>query len=878
MLIASIGPNFAGMGSSSRINNEQTAVRIALDKIFPNSTTYIVNSDRFMDQSAKENYDAAWIAREVVQNFIDHNPNRQTLNGVIFREEELANNVSRFTIEGDWPFHENTGLTTGYSAGKGEHSAGGNGIGLKQAALLLLREANTRSQGFGAQAFQISGDGWALDYTILSQEDLQKHLPASKFQFTSGWLVAKENKTDPSDRCTYTIETNNSALKDALRAMPDMGVHSDNPYLKNMDYQSTDVGFKWLGEQENGRIYLNGQVMKFNNKKTDSQESWDTLPGLTISLNQEYKITLDRKPFDKYDLKNLLRPAVQEMSTKSIIEQLKKSKELWTSPTALENDNSGALILVELMADSLAWRSDYSKESALEIFGEHYHKDYSISGSQIADLRKEGKSIVPAYLRVLGFPEASSLIDKTEKIRSESVAAKSSYEITRAAKDGVIVSSIKPNLESKSSEAFFTAFQEFLQAYDYKMDDTDTARTKITVNLPDIESVLISHPLNNFNENKLEQVFLLKLRGFIEEGLKQGYLSDKDLLIADKDYVYKFGLNRDHITGCEQLILKAYDENTDMYRKSIADEQILIDLGIKALELNSDSSLEKINSNLQPEISLPETNIENTGNTELNSLQSKNSEETKEKSGLGTLLTIGALVTTVIMGMFTAPSWLPKFSNAPSSDTPKEALKHDHANSRSQENTKLNDFLKNNNIPSITNADEISQNLDNLISSQTSPNVRLSTIQPETDYTGEVPGHNGHTVENLELQTKTESETKKIEILSKYIKLSTGIEINPDAILVYTGDGALGLNWNKCSSIGLHRETLKEDFYAALKVMNHELAHCASNSSGHDLKFRHANEALAIAQLKHAMQMGESDNLSLDRKAFFDLKKLYNSL
>ena len=243
IMLPIIGANFIPNNQPEPIRNEQAAVELALEKIYPKNTpnltkVHIVSSGNFMHQSAKDNYNGDWVAREIAQNFIDHNPkpNAQTLNNVQFIENsDKAVNSNIFQVIGPWAFEHNTGLTTGYSGNKGENSAGGNGIGIKQVALLLLRPEDAQSQGFGAERFTITGNGWEVSYRYISKEELQRQVPMTTFKFTTGWLVAEEKKAKPSNECIYSIRTSNPALQEALRQMPDLGVHDNNPYLLNPD-------------------------------------------------------------------------------------------------------------------------------------------------------------------------------------------------------------------------------------------------------------------------------------------------------------------------------------------------------------------------------------------------------------------------------------------------------------------------------------------------------------------------------------------------------------------------------------------------------------------------------------------------------------------
>jgi hypothetical protein len=904
-MLLTIGTNFALQNPSEPIRNEQAAVKLALGKIYPKSTpnlteVHIVNSGNFMDKSAKDNYNGDWVAREVAQNFIDHNPkpNAQTLNNVQFIENsDKAGNSSIFQVMGPWAFEHNTGLTTGYSGNKGENSAGGNGIGIKQVALLLLRPEDAQSQGFGAERFTITGNGWEVSYRYISKEDLQRQVPVATFKFTTGWLVAEEKKAPPSNECIYSIGTNNPKLIMALRQMPDLGVHDNNPYLLNPDYKSEQGSIKWLAESNSGRLFLNGQVMKTNLKTSSNtnpsdsnkDSNWDTLPGVTVALNQKYEITLDRNPFDEYSLgSKIFKPFIESMPTEDIITQINKSKAFWTSEN-LDNysqPKSGALILIKEMVNELKWRGDYSNENFTELFGEHYYKNYNDSNKEIKELRDAGKSIVPDFMSGIGCPAAATLIDKTAQIKSETLSSKSEHDITRAAKDGIIVSSLKPEANAvNSSEKFYTNFQSFLEKYNYSVIDTEQGTNKITFSMPELSSALMAHPLSSYDDDNKEQIFLLQLRGFIEEGLRKNYISENDLLLANKDFVYKFGLKEDDTTHCKQLILKAYDKDTGNYRSKIADGEVVLEFGLKGYDFSSHRKIEN-ESLVNPELTdknnpeLKENSVISTAKSDTQqtgeiSTETDKDNEKKKGLGFGWLTSIG-LVITLGIGALTIP-FMPSQKNDGLKQPPSpQELQQARSNQKA-----LQDFLSANQIPAINNPEDISNSINQLIESQTSSNVQINSYHIDEEPNGSYRPHADY-VEDLQLQTKTDKEVAKLKILSQYVKLSTGIEIDPESILVYTGKGALGVNWNQCQNIGLHRETLKADIYTALNTLNHEIAHCTSDSGGHDNKFIHANSAIGLTQLSYSNLINQKllagENLSTEERAYIDLRNLYNKL
>ena len=625
-----------------------------------------------------------------------------------------------------------------------------------------------------------------------------------------------------------------------------------------------------------------------------SDSNWDTLPGVTVSLSQKYEITLDRNPFDEYSLGNkIFKPFIESMPTEDLITQINKSEALWTSENLdiYNQAKSGALILIKEMVNELKWRKDYSKENFTELFGEHYYKSYGDSDKDIKELRAAGKSIVPDFMQGIGCPAAATLIDKTAQIKSESLSSKSEYDITRAAKDGIIVSSLKPEATAvNSSEKFYTNFQSFLEKYkkyNYSIIDTEQGTNKITFSMPELSSALMAHPLSSYDDKNPEQIFLLQLRGFIEEGLRRNYISENNLLLANKDFVYKFGLKEDDTTHCKQLILKTYDKDTENYRSKIADGEVVLEFGLKGYDFSSsrkigNESLVNPESRDEgtPELDKDSLPIDKTkAKTETTGEISVETDEDKDKkngNGWAWLGGIGMTIAAIAIAVTTLPTPFmtsQKDTGLKQPPSPQE-LKQEKSNQKA-----LEDFLSKNQIPAISNSGDISTSINQLIESQTSSNVVQSNSHQEEDHE---ESSISHVIEDLQLQTKTMTEAKKIKILSKYVKLSTGIEINPESILVYTGNGALGVNWNQCQNIGLHRETLKADIYTALNTLNHEIAHCAGDSRGHDSKFIEANSAIGLAQLKHSnlinQKLLQGENLSTEEKAYIDLRNLYNNL
>ena len=296
-----------------------------------------IATDSFIGKS-RETYNAAWLSRELIQNFVDHNPEHPgTLDGVEIEEVELEDGIHRFTLRGNWPFKDPTGVLSPHSEKPADlNTAGGNGIGLKQAAIRLMRD-------FEAERFSIEGESWAVDYNLAKAEEVNRALQLDeRQQLRHDWLVATMEVTPNQGSNCYTIETANPELITCLGKLRELGVSKKNPYLYNqpekpedepisaLDFESPQGGLRWLPADQQGRLYINGQVMNFGTQGETSEDYWVGPQGVTLQLNNlSYKMSVDRPPISKYELPRHLRPLIESMTKEDIVRQLLLSEPLW---------------------------------------------------------------------------------------------------------------------------------------------------------------------------------------------------------------------------------------------------------------------------------------------------------------------------------------------------------------------------------------------------------------------------------------------------------------------------------------------------------------------------------------------------------------------
>lgn len=529
--------------------------------------THAIATDRFLDKSRDE-YNAAWLTRELVQNFVDHNPQHPgTLDGVRFISEPLKSGGRRFRIEGAWPFEDPTGVLSPHSDKPEDmNTAGGNGIGLKQTAIRFLRD-------FGVQRFEIDGEGWAANYRLAKAADVNAEwanmpgqVPLHKVKHD--WLLADIKETQPTGRNTYIIETSNPDVMKALEQLPTLGVSQENPYLQNMDFQNRFGGIKWLPKAEGleptrGRLFINGQVMNYKEKGATAEDYWVGPESVTIQLNNlKYKMSIDRPPVNPFELGRYLDDMVQAMSKDDMVEQLKRSEHLWAGhvDSTYGTDREGAFVVVEKLARTLPYKGYDRREWQQHFAGKNYIAwDRGVSESQVRELEKQGFIICPGYLEQVGMSSASSKLSTVEAASNEAPQVPQHKREQFAQEYGMEVSREEfPDVKDPSE--FIGLISKRLSGEVIAVEGNGGNPNVVRLMLKgDMPRELLFHSLPRPKEDDQKLVYLL--RGMAAYGLEKGMF--KKVFTSQGDFVTTFGLDYDFVTKENTLLARNIQNKSD---------------------------------------------------------------------------------------------------------------------------------------------------------------------------------------------------------------------------------------------------------------------------------------------------------------------------
>ncbi len=547
---------------------------------------HAIATDSFLDKSRDE-YNSAWLTRELVQNFVDHNPQDPgTLNGVRFIVEDARHGAKRFRIEGDWPFEDPTGVLSPHSdKPENMNTAGGNGIGLKQTAIRFLRD-------FGVHKFQIQGEGWTVDYRLAKAVDVNRewislHGQNPAYVVKHDWLLADVQEAPKTGKNAYIIETDNAEVIKALQQLPTLGVSRENPYLQSMDYQNRHGAIKWLPKSEGlvptrGRLFINGQVMNYKDKGTSAENYWMGPEGVTIQLNNlEYRMSIDRPPVTSFDLGYYLDDMVRGMEKSDLVEQVKRSEYLWAGhvDAGYSFERKGAFVVIEKLVGQLPYRG-YDKAEYQQLFGgkNYIAWDRGVSESQVHELEEKGFVICPSYMESIGMPRASSKLSAVEAASNEAPALPQ-YQKERFAQEYGMEVAHEDFSTIRDPAEFIHLIGERLSPQVISVESREGKPDTIRIKLKGgIKKELLFHALPKPQEG--DQKLLYLLRGMAAYGLQNRIF--KKIFTSQGEFVTTFGMDYDQVVK-ERILLARNVQNeneeglfvevelTDQYLQSFKD-------------------------------------------------------------------------------------------------------------------------------------------------------------------------------------------------------------------------------------------------------------------------------------------------------------------
>ncbi len=537
-----------------------------LQRIFGQNVTAVA-TDRFINKS-RDAYNLPFLAREVTQNWVDHNPRRGTLDGVEVKVEENAGaGMHRVTITGGWDITDVTGLTHLHSDKPGEgESAGGNGIGLKQVAIRYLRD-------FAVTRFDVDGNsdgrGFRVSYRLVkaSEANLELGSRGVPQRLRHDWLVAQlaDAPENAGGKCSYTIETGNEDIVRSLRQVERIGVSARNPLLANPDFDNGKGSLRWqtTAELEAGEptgLFINGQAWSFMQDGPTIEGHFRGPEGVTVRLNDlKHDMSIDRPPIDRYRLERYVDGLVSSMGRDELVGQLKKSEHIWGAldDRRYGSDRLGSFVVIEKMVEKLVWRHSFKADDFNREFqGRTYVcRNEGVSDEQVASLRADGCVVCPPYFERLGVPRASGRFSSFDEAAMKKPELTGYKQKELAREFGFVVAA--EGLGDATGKALLERMMEGLADAKPSVEETGANRFRVRLKGRIPEDALF-HPLHSPKTG--EQKRLHFIRGVVKAGLESGAM--KSVFTSTGEYVTTYATQYDSVAG-EHLLVARNVRNED---------------------------------------------------------------------------------------------------------------------------------------------------------------------------------------------------------------------------------------------------------------------------------------------------------------------------
>lgn len=829
-------------------------------KKLKNQEVHPVATDSFIDKSRDE-YNAAWLSRELVQNFIDHNPQAPgTLNGVVVKREVLPDGKTKFTITGKWRFLDPTGIISPHSEKPADtNTAGGNGIGLKQTAIRYLRD-------FGVDRFEIHGENWVANYELANADAMNKNIEKTfgKSETLNArtmrhdWLIAVLRANGEQGRNSYIIETDNPEVISALDQFEELGVCDKNKYLQNPDFKNNKGAIKWLppveGKTSRGRLFINGQVMNYGSKGKTAEDYWVGPEYVTIQLNNiAYKISVDRPPVQSYDLSIYLSNLIQSMTIEQILDQLKASEAIWSAGV---DERSGAMVLVQNLVSKLEFNSKYRKEEFSKNFGDKKYLaiDRSLTKAQAEDLRKQGYTLCPNFFETLGMPKASSKLSNLEMATNqkpdsyransglEKIAEESgiqvAYEDLSKLKPEQLISAIKERIGKNSPKIIFNP------------DKPNVVKIRLGVELPkELLSKVLPNPKTDTHK------LLYFLRGVAFAGLEKQIF--KKIYLAQGEYVTTFDNTFDSTLGEFTLFARNL--------KASSDEGVYVEFELEDKHSNLVKLLKNGEQTTQP---ISRTSVKEPAIVQNNPLVKTATE--MEKSDIRKTIPVIIKEEEAVLSedqLDELEKTIPDIKDAvqklqeisdktePSTNGEKSAMEKYKEWRDSSEANKLAEesagYITGKTIEEIVSA----YNQAEIAVAKATKTAKSTMVEVKQGALSELKSLKnilGAAINKINPDGKVQDfemvfdpkprQLAQLGLLRIYAYLTNGVAIQ-NKLFVFRGTGTTGINMNR-EAIGIHEKELDQSFLEAVGIFTHELAH--NEHMDHDLGFMTAMEALFL--------------------------------